>query len=342
MMSRLPGCLSPQPEEIFSSWFARLAYNHWLTPHQLYQHLTADQPLPPLLAHGLDQPAESLLNLLAQRTLTSPERIQQTLITSTTPYHQSRIPRRKDAWLLPTVQLNTHAPRAGLQYCPQCLALDGERPYFRQSWQLSFWVACLTCQRMLLDRCPVCQRPLSYLSISLIKWRNPPRLSTCWCCHTDLATVPALTASPDCLASQQHLLDQLAQSPLASQRHQPPYFLVLYQALHVLLSLARRGSLPYPPLSVDVLRGWPLNGRFEHLPVGVRSEWLHWTIRLLQTGVPYDQVHRLVYVRPRAHTGSPYPPDRINQYFRALLMDRSAEELKPLFGEHSPRKVVNG
>jgi hypothetical protein len=60
---------------------------------------------------------------------------------------------------------NTRRPR----FCPCCL---GESPHWRASWDMVFTVACDKHGHLLLDRCPQCQKPLSW---------DRPHITTCAC-----------------------------------------------------------------------------------------------------------------------------------------------------------------
>src|SRR4030042_3630172 len=51
---------------------------------------------------------------------------------------------------------------SGTRYCPLCLEEDGNTPYFRYAWRLSFFSACTLHKCYLTDRCPHCGAPVRY------------------------------------------------------------------------------------------------------------------------------------------------------------------------------------
>ena len=56
-------------------------------------------------------------------------------------------------------RISAQCPAAGTagRYCPECLVDSGGR--WRMSWQFPFGFACFRHRRLLVDRCPVCDRP---------------------------------------------------------------------------------------------------------------------------------------------------------------------------------------
>jgi hypothetical protein len=83
------------------------------------------------------------------------------------------------------------APRP--KVCPACLA---QSPYCRKQWELGFFTCCVIHNRMLLQECPKCRRP--------IRWH---RLRVCYCpCGADWrrARTPGLSESDTGLAQLLH------------------------------------------------------------------------------------------------------------------------------------------
>lgn len=83
----------------------------------------------------------------------------------------------------------------GLQVCPRCLR-EGEQPYYRRIWRVSFNTVCPLHQRMLLDRCPACGAGIAFhrTDIGRDQLHNLPRLMReCHQCGLDLSTCDSPT-----------------------------------------------------------------------------------------------------------------------------------------------------
>ena len=329
-MRMLPGCFSPQPEEMFSSWFARLAYNHLLSPQQLYDYLIPKRKFPYSAIYRSDQSINDLLTLLASRTLTSAERIQQTLLTNYQLYQQSLIYYKKEIWLLNATPRLDHSNKSGLMYCPGCLANDSNRPYFRQRWSLSFLTTCLDCGLLLLDQCPQCGSPPAFLHIPLSKSQDPPSLSTCWRCGFNLATAFTVKATYKYLVDQQQLLHQLSLIKIVGEFNTPTYFFVLYHALRTIYSLARKREIALPLKFIRYQQRYSYPWNFTKLSIQARAELLQWA-QLLLANCHYED-HLSNYYKQKSRQPKKYPIYLMNVYFNELLVDRSVEELMPLFG----------
>lgn len=336
-MHILPGCLSPQPEEIFESWFARLAFNHWISPRQLYAYLLSDFKSSSRISNPYKIDFHQLVEPLSQCTLTSHKRIQNTLLVNFSLYQKSIISHNKVAWLLPSVRRSKWSVKSSNMYCPQCLATDGIYPYFRQRWSLSFLIVCSTCNTLLLDRCPKCETPPTYLYISLLRQEKTPLLSTCSRCGFNLATAPIIKATPDCLSNQQELISQLSAIESTDSLNTPTYFFILYQALKVIIFLIRNQKLTLPVSKATLEQLWFTHLSFSQLPILTRAELLNWAIHLLNTGPSHYKIHLTNYYSKKGNTSYKYPKYRMGLYFRELLTELSIEEVLPLIG----RDILN-
>jgi hypothetical protein len=94
--------------------------------------------------------------------------------------------------------------RHGLQFCPECLALQ---PVYLRAWRLSFVTHCPVHGRRLLDACPHCDAPV-------VPHRQFPGRALCHVCHRPLLLPDHASRS----ASRPSFLETLCLSTLASGR----------------------------------------------------------------------------------------------------------------------------
>lgn len=156
---RLPVPLAPLEEELFSSWFMRVAFANGLTVNSLARFLTGrgrqlfsgDPDRGVWLDPG---------RVLAELTGVSKQRVDRLYLRSYTDKLWPPLP-DKGVWRnVLHVTNKVHARKYfGLQFCPECLAND-ETPYFRKHWRLSFYVLCPTHRCYLLDDCYFCGAPV--------------------------------------------------------------------------------------------------------------------------------------------------------------------------------------
>lgn len=138
-----PVIVSPQPDELLSSWLHRLAYANGLAPRPFARVLGLNAGM---WSASLDLklPA-NVENLLRAHIGISSQRLSAMMLTR---------PSLKPL-LLPLRSTGRRASSTWLQFCSRCLAEDAE-PYFRRRWRLAIQVACTTHRCGLRDRCPSC------------------------------------------------------------------------------------------------------------------------------------------------------------------------------------------
>jgi len=174
----------PVPGELLTSYLARQAILHGVSPHTLVQlaspgaavwnrdvDVSASSRLIDHLAIASGQPtpviAELTLSQWEKATRRQPEPVRGVYhwIGSIGVYHRRRL-------------------RSGLAFCPACLAEGGG---FLRQWRLSFWTVCPIHQTLMLDRCPRCGAPAQ-------PQRQGFDISVCWNCFTNLASARAVPA----------------------------------------------------------------------------------------------------------------------------------------------------
>lgn len=134
--------ITPQPDELLSSWIYRLAAPYALAPCDFLRAIGIE---PGRLPTDLDRaPSDELLDLLAERTGTARARVE-----------AMRLGIELREWQLRAAgdDRETSVPTA--LYCPSCLAAD-EMPYIRRAWRLACVTLCVRHARPLMDRCVAC------------------------------------------------------------------------------------------------------------------------------------------------------------------------------------------
>lgn len=170
-----------QPDELLSSWLARVAFAHGQTPYVFHNlHLPGlavwnrdtDRAFTPGFLTGLSAVSGVDMKNIRAATLdryrgllgeAAPVFGEWPFILAAGVYHRKR-------------------QRHGLQYCPDCL--DGGIPYYRRIWRLSFLLQCPSCATPMFDACPHCEAPV-------VPHRAPARLKICHQCGGNLCKVGA-------------------------------------------------------------------------------------------------------------------------------------------------------
>lgn len=200
---RWPLPLAPYDDEILSSFLARAAFRHRLTPSVFAAQWWPDRAV---WNRDLDRGEDVAwladvavnaglsLDRVQAMTLDAPRRRfgrgsgDTPLILSAGIYHRTRV-------------------RHAVQICPRCLS-QGE-PYLRRVWRYSFVLACPTCATALLDACPHCGEAV--VPHRSYRWR----VDACHVCGLDLGQRDprATDVSPAVHDLQTRLLARLANDP---------------------------------------------------------------------------------------------------------------------------------
>ncbi|QTG17052.1 TniQ family protein (plasmid) [Agrobacterium tumefaciens] len=137
--------VSPQPDELLSSWLHRLAYANGVAPRAFARVFGLGSGM---WSPSIDlRPSSDVKNVLCANAGISHDQILEMSLTSGLPMEL----------LLPLRNSGRRGTSTWLQFCPRCLAGD-EHPYFRRSWRLATKVSCGDHRSGLRDRCPSCQR----------------------------------------------------------------------------------------------------------------------------------------------------------------------------------------
>ena len=189
-----------QPDETLGSYLTRAAHGTGVTPVRFVSMVWGSQR--PLLYQDLDNlaPAHVAMRIgdgtgLDERAVTA-----MTFAALEGRLFQTHWPKGRKAWILPVSIESNDRFRAGLQYCPVCLAAG--TPYFRRTWRMAFSTSCALHAVALRDRCPTCSAIVHpYRAVSL---------RHCFRCGGDLCK-PPFEAAPEAgaLAMQKACLEAI-------------------------------------------------------------------------------------------------------------------------------------
>ncbi|MEZ0171160.1 TniQ family protein [Microvirga sp. TS319] len=173
MSQRWPVRIAPESDELLSSWLLRLGFANGLAPRDFGRVLgfhpgkwprRLDLNVPEVLGEMLR--ARAGLSSSDLTRLCLPEGSQRALL----------LPLRCD---LPSGR-QAKFMAAWLQFCPRCLAEDGQ-PYFRRTWRSATAVICLKHQCRLLDRCEDCGQAIGAFNHLILRPQH-----ICATCSRDL------------------------------------------------------------------------------------------------------------------------------------------------------------
>ena len=174
----------PKSDESFFGFLLRLTELNAYTSHGLIPKLARlDEKV--FLCNHIWEEHNSKYDGLIQLTKITRNDLKQLLYTPATKRSEVMIFGRSVPYSL------MGAPRP--KVCPACLA---QSPYCRKQWELGFFTCCAIHNRVLLQECPKCRRP--------IRWH---RLRVCYCpCGADWrrARTPSLSESDTGLAQLLH------------------------------------------------------------------------------------------------------------------------------------------
>ncbi|MGZ2461772.1 TniQ family protein [Rhizobium anhuiense] len=138
-----PVIVTPQLDELLSSWLHRLAYANGIAPRPFARVLGLHAGM---WSASLDLKLPvDIENLLRAYTGISPHWLSAMMLTRSS----------LKPLLLPLRSSGRRDGSTWLQFCSRCLAEDAQ-PYFRRRWRLATQVSCVTHRCGLRDRCPSC------------------------------------------------------------------------------------------------------------------------------------------------------------------------------------------
>ncbi|TJZ77527.1 TniQ family protein [Chitiniphilus eburneus] len=259
----LPAHPQPLPDEILSSWMVRLAFENGYSIHTFYANLLRCKL--PIWTRDIDRhPHPAILALLERQTGQSVEALRLRTLQCYEGLIYDVLPQFGNAaWVRPAGVFHRDRRRAGMQFCPACLA-DDRVPYFRLRWRLAFYGLCHIHGTCMLDCCPWCGSPVMFHRHGIGRDRVIPHATLCLCsvCNADLREAPVAPPTWQDHASLQRYIDVCQ---LFSHRHwdcgefTPGCSISFFHGLRVLLAaLSGRFGIRIRPYLADL--GIELNG----------------------------------------------------------------------------------
>jgi TniQ len=243
----LPVHLTPQTDEILSSWLVRLAMAHGMKVHSF---CSISFPQNAIWNRDIDKCAnDDLLKSLSLLTATSIERVRETTLADLEGFlYEKHNTYGPNPWLLPIGVYHRKRIQFGMQYCSRCLSEDNI-PYFRRKWRLTFMIFCEKHKVLLKDRCSSCQSPVNFHRNELGDFHKlvSTSLTICHICHTDLREVsPAV--KEDLIKSSEILflntiLSAIQKGAIRVSESEQVYSILFFQVLHQLMKTLAKNDL---------------------------------------------------------------------------------------------------
>ncbi|MBU3082499.1 TniQ family protein [Acinetobacter baumannii] len=185
----LPAHPHPLNDELFSSWFTRLAFSNLSKIHSFAIEIFGKDKGGVFWNRDID----CFINLeemdyLSFRTGIDTKKIYETSIRS----YEGILFQRFNSngfnrWILPCGIYHRTRRSNWLVYCPICLSSDKE-PYFRKSWRLAFYTICPIHHIYMHDACPKCKNPITFFRQELGKREKykVESIANCYYCQFNL------------------------------------------------------------------------------------------------------------------------------------------------------------
>lgn len=151
--------LCPAPQELLSSFLARVAHGHGSTAGAFCRlHLGDSWYWTRDVDRGVAIAQHARLSMLSGLSLVDIERLTlRRWIGALTPSsYRSRAPTAISPWIMAVGIDQARRRHGALAYCPECLACDGVA---LKAWRLAFHTHCDVHGQPLLDACPRCAAP---------------------------------------------------------------------------------------------------------------------------------------------------------------------------------------
>jgi len=220
------GYTPPKKDEIFSSWFFRLAQSH-LLKSQSFSHIVLEGYS--LWNRDNDlYSQEFVTNILEKNTPLNLHQINNLFLSS---YEGSLFEKlNTKGFTVGIISLKMyHRKRKGngMMYCPSCMK---NNPYYRKHWRVFYSLACLDCGTELNDHCPHCKNPIVFhrLEQGFKSEINRSPMNFCSYCGYDISLNP-IKASIQCLKFQKKINSYLKDGHTEYLGYSHLYFEMLYK-----------------------------------------------------------------------------------------------------------------
>ncbi|WP_249661046.1 TniQ family protein [Variovorax sp. PCZ-1] len=233
----LPVRLGPLPDELFGSWFVRLAHAHGAKVHSLaYRILGRDTGW--RYQGDIDRGGNDLvMSRIAEVARLPVSQVLQTTLSAYTDVLWCGVSARGAIkWVRP-LRDRAYETAAGQQLCPQCLQED-EIPYLRRTWRLSLQCMCPRHSCLLVNHCQVCGADVMChkSDLHLFTPQNSNGVTLCWQCRADFRLMKAPAVYEPELAEMQSRILNALQSGLFGLGNQQIRSTLFFDGLWMLWS----------------------------------------------------------------------------------------------------------
>ena len=239
----LPAYSKPLPDELLTSWLARMSEDHGLN---IFEFCKLCWPKVALFERDIDRNLkDQVIQDIAARTNCSFEEVKSTSLRHFE--HKLYDPSNKNynsrtKWVLPIERIGFKHKGKGLMFCPGCLKRDAKMPYYRKIWRLALSFVCPVCECYLHDCCPWCGSPVCFFrnSIGLPNQATFKHWGICSNCKKDLRDSEIKHAPSDVVKIQKHLYEVLETGFNSKVIYPILYFDVLHQMIKLLVTSRSR------------------------------------------------------------------------------------------------------
>jgi hypothetical protein len=239
-----PGYITPQANEIFTSWYFRLCNEHFIKTHsfsKFYLNNTAiwnrdiDQYCPNIIKEKIENCTILDSNQIKNLFLDSYNGYLFNTEFSTKAINDLGIYHRK-------------RKRYGLMYCPGCL--QEEIKYYKKNWRLASSIVCTKCNLYLLDCCPNCGNPICFhrLENGYKNSLSIDSMDTCSYCKKKLCEVSYKLADSKYIEYQNYIDRTL----LAGHNDKVQYSFLYFDVLHILQNKLFTKSLKWNKIKLSM------------------------------------------------------------------------------------------
>lgn len=237
----LPVRCQPLPDELLSSWLIRLAWLNAEKLHTFQQRFWAHPGIPWNRNIDLTLSEDAMANIFEMTLVTREALAGHTLREYLGKLFESIDTSGNAKGILASRHRGQKVLGFGLQLCPDCLLLNSI-PYFRVWWKVAYIVVCPIHNRLLIDACPRCQRPITYHEADFGRALLPERIPTSFCatCQYDWRAKmhgEEVLLTDKFMEWQKQILEALETGWIKNNQMDPLYALSYFEGLRLLIRL---------------------------------------------------------------------------------------------------------
>jgi hypothetical protein len=234
----LPALCKPFPDELLSSWMARMAYQHGLTTKEMCTYIWPSYSGNPDIDRII---SDANLNILAEKTNCTFAEVNATTMAfyKHVLFAQKNLLYAPEQWIIPSKRIGSKSGymqhSSGLMFCPKCLESE---PYFKKQWRLAISFACTKCGYYLIESCPHCHKGNSFIDVRQPNFAHQSvyeHMVYCHHCGKDVTDCEPEIAPVRVVKTQQLLFEIMEHGLNEKVIYTESYFKVLHHIALLLL-----------------------------------------------------------------------------------------------------------